>query len=138
MVELAAGQNVYMQGDTGSRFYIIKEGSVTCTKTTDPTKPPAVFTLNAGQFFGERALLKDEVRQVLRPGLHHQHPDDGRCCSVLSSFPWYSYWFLTLLQVCCKPGDLDGYSRHSQLSFEADSTHAGLGGIVYWVLAWIC
>ncbi|KAA6429168.1 MAG: cGMP-dependent kinase, partial [Trebouxia sp. A1-2] len=60
VVELAAGQNVYMQGDTGSRFYVIKEGSVTCTKTTDPTKPPAVFTLNAGQFFGERALLKDE------------------------------------------------------------------------------
>jgi len=64
VVELAAGQNVYMQGDTGSRFYIIKEGSVTCTKTTDPTKPAAVFTLNAGQFFGERALLKDEVRQA--------------------------------------------------------------------------
>ncbi|DBA85047.1 TPA: cGMP-dependent protein kinase [Trebouxia sp. C0005] len=64
VVELAAGQNVYMQGDTGSRFYVIKEGSVTCTKTTDPTKPPAVFTLNAGQFFGERALLKDEVRQA--------------------------------------------------------------------------
>ena len=58
MVELAAGQNVYMQGDTGSRFYIIKEGSVTCTK------PPALFTLNAGQFFGERALLKDEVRRA--------------------------------------------------------------------------
>ena len=64
VVELAAGQNVYMQGDTGSRFYIIKEGSVTCTKTTDPTKPPALFTLNAGQFFGERALLKDEVRRA--------------------------------------------------------------------------
>ncbi|KAL0050057.1 hypothetical protein WJX82_003639 [Trebouxia sp. C0006] len=62
VVELAAGQNVYMQGDTGSCFYIIKEGCVTCTKTTDPTKPPAVFILNAGQFFGERALLKDEVR----------------------------------------------------------------------------
>ncbi len=77
VVELAAGQHVYMQGDTGSRFYIIKEGSVTCSKTTDPAKPPAVFTLNAGQFFGERALLKDEVRQAP---------------------------FLTLLQVCRKPG----------------------------------
>ena len=64
VVELAAGQHIYMQGDTGSRFYVIKEGSVTCSKTTDPSKPSAVFTLNAGQFFGERALLKDEIRQA--------------------------------------------------------------------------
>jgi len=65
VVELAAGQQVYAQGDTGSRFYIIKEGSVTCTKTTKPSKPPAVFTLTAGQFFGERALLKDEIRHAV-------------------------------------------------------------------------
>ncbi|DBA94882.1 TPA: cGMP-dependent protein kinase [Trebouxia sp. C0004] len=69
VVELAAGQNVYMQGDTGSRFYVIKEGSVTCSKTTHPAKPPAVFTLNAGQFFGERALLKDDVRQATCTGI---------------------------------------------------------------------
>lgn len=65
VVELAAGQQIYMQGDTGSRFYVIKEGSVTCSKATDPSKPSAVFTLKAGQFFGERALLKDEIRQAI-------------------------------------------------------------------------
>ncbi len=112
MVELAAGQNVYMQGDTGSCFYVIKEGSVTCTKTTDPTKPPAVFTLNAGQFFGERALLKDEVRQAPL------------------------YWVFS--HFCKSAASLDGYTRHSQLSFEARLTHAGLGCTVYWFLAWTC
>lgn len=64
VMELSAGQQLYAQGDQGSRFYVINEGSVTCVKTTHPSKPPAVFTLNAGQFFGERALLKDEVRQA--------------------------------------------------------------------------
>ena len=104
VVELAAGQNVYMQGDTGSRFYIIKEGSVTCTKTTDPTKPPAVFTLNAGHFFGERALLKDEVRQVLRPGyiIISTHMMGGAAvCSA--AIPCILTGLVTLLQVCCKP-----------------------------------
>lgn len=103
VVEVAAGQNVYMQGDTGSRFYIIKEGLVTCTKTTDPTKPPALFTLNAGQFFGERALLKDEVRQVLRPGCIMSSQMMGGAAVCPAAFPCILTGFLTLLQVCCKP-----------------------------------
>ena len=64
VMEVAAGEQLYAQGDTGSRFYVIKEGSVTCTKTADPSRPAAVTTLTAGQFFGERALLKDEIRQA--------------------------------------------------------------------------
>ena len=60
--EFNAGQQIYCQGDTGSRLYIIKEGSVTMSKTTDPAKAPAVLTVNAGQVFGERALIKDEIR----------------------------------------------------------------------------
>lgn len=64
VAEYCAGQQVYCQRDTGSRFYIIKEGSVTCTKSADPAKAPALLTLNAGQYFGERALIKDEIRRV--------------------------------------------------------------------------
>ena len=70
VAEYGAGQHIYSQGDTGSRFYVIREGSVTCTKTADPAKAPAVLTLNAGQYFGERALIKDEIR--------HEH---GSVCS---------------------------------------------------------
>lgn len=62
VAEYNSGQAVYCQGDTGSRFYVIKEGSVTCSKATDPTRTPAVSVLNAGQYFGERALIKDEIR----------------------------------------------------------------------------
>ena len=64
MAEYNSGQAVYCQGDTGSRFYVIKEGSVTCSKATDPARNPAVSVLNAGQYFGERALIKDEIRYV--------------------------------------------------------------------------
>ena len=64
VAEYNSGQAVYCQGDTGSRFYVIKEGSVTCSKAADPARTPAVSVLNAGQYFGERALLKDEIRCV--------------------------------------------------------------------------
>ena len=62
VMEVPAGQQLYAQGETGSRFYVIKEGSITCTKASSPSRPAAVSTLTAGQFFGERALLKDEIR----------------------------------------------------------------------------
>lgn len=62
VAEYSIGQAVYCQGDTGSRFYVIKEGSVSCSKATDPARTPAVSVLNAGQYFGERALIKDEIR----------------------------------------------------------------------------
>ena len=62
VTDYGAGQQIYSQGETGSRFFVIREGSVTCTKTADPAKAPAVLTLNAGQYFGERALIEDEIR----------------------------------------------------------------------------
>ena len=61
---MAAGEQLYAQGETGSRFYVIKEGSVTCSKAGDASKPAALTSLTAGQFFGERALLKDDIRQA--------------------------------------------------------------------------
>ena len=64
VAEYNSGQAVYCQGDTGSRFYVIKEGSVTCSKAIDPARTPAVSILNAGQYFGERALIKDEIRSA--------------------------------------------------------------------------
>ena len=64
VAEYSSGQAVYCQGDTGSRFYVIKEGSVTSSKSTDPARTPAVSVLNAGQYFGERALIKDEIRHA--------------------------------------------------------------------------
>lgn len=89
VAEYSSGQAVYCQGDTGSRFYVIKEGSVTSSKTTDPARNPAVSVLNAGQFFGERALIKDEIRRASLPVLHSLCPWSWLACTTarLSSDP---------------------------------------------------
>lgn len=52
---------IIRQGDQGDAFYVIKEGSVVC-RVNDGGAGTDVATLNAGQFFGEMALLKDTPR----------------------------------------------------------------------------
>ncbi len=53
----------YMQGDPGDQFYIIKEGeAVVYQQTSQGTR--TVNRLFKADFFGERALLKDEPRCV--------------------------------------------------------------------------
>ena len=44
------------------RFYIIKEGSVALSKVAAPGLEAVTATLGEKTFFGERALLKAEVR----------------------------------------------------------------------------
>jgi CRP-like cAMP-binding protein len=56
-VHFSAGDQVITIGVTGSTFYIIKEGAVECRD-----KNGACFTLNSGEFFGERSILTDEPR----------------------------------------------------------------------------
>lgn len=48
------------EGEPGDKFYIIRAGSVTITKKNEGK----VSELGQGAFFGERALLKDDVRQA--------------------------------------------------------------------------
>jgi putative ABC transport system ATP-binding protein len=55
-----AGTTIFRQGDRGDRLYLIRRGSVDVV--TDSDKPAA--RLNEGDFFGERALLTDEPRNV--------------------------------------------------------------------------
>ena len=62
VTEFEQGTVVFKQGDVGDRFYIIKEGSVTLSKTEATGQKHTVTQLNAGASFGERALIKDEVR----------------------------------------------------------------------------
>lgn len=49
------GTVIIAQGNDNNTFYIIKSGTVTVTQSDTE-----IAQLNAGQFFGERALLKDE------------------------------------------------------------------------------
>ena len=63
MVE--SGQDVFRQGDTGSKFYVILEGSVGIIINLDtPTAkgPTQVSSLHRGDAFGELALLYNKPR----------------------------------------------------------------------------
>ena len=62
-VEFRAGQTIFRQGERGDRFYIIQEGAVVVSKTAGGERT-VLARLGEGAYFGERALIKDDVRQA--------------------------------------------------------------------------
>ncbi|EIE24738.1 putative cGMP-dependent protein kinase [Coccomyxa subellipsoidea C-169] len=60
-VEFKAGQTIFRQGEKGDRFYIVQEGAVTVSKTSAGERT-VLAKLAEGSYFGERALIKDDVR----------------------------------------------------------------------------
>eukprot|EP01083_Nonionella_stella_P085326 236565_1 len=56
-----AGDVIIKQGDKGDKFYIIKEGKAQVIKH-DQLKQVAHGALSTGDYFGERALLKNDTR----------------------------------------------------------------------------
>jgi len=62
-VKTVKGEEVVRQGDEGSYFYLIHKGSCIVTrKTNDSDEPEELACLNAGDSFGEEALLSDSKR----------------------------------------------------------------------------
>ena len=57
-----SNDKIITQGESGDTFYVIKEGSVKCTIKTKPDEEKEVLRLEKGQYFGERALLKNANR----------------------------------------------------------------------------
>mgnify|MGYP000681095193 CR=1 FL=1 len=58
-----AGQNVITEGDDGEVFYLVMSGEAVATKTLQPGTPATqVASYKPGDYFGERALLKNEPR----------------------------------------------------------------------------
>ena len=54
---------IISEGQDGNLFYLIMEGSAIATKTLEPGKPPQqVLQYGVGDYFGERALIKNEPR----------------------------------------------------------------------------
>jgi hypothetical protein len=51
-----SGEAVFTAGDTGSDLFIIEEGRVELSVAS----PPATYSLEVGDFFGERALVYDQ------------------------------------------------------------------------------
>jgi hypothetical protein len=58
------GETIIRQGNTGDHFYIIAEGSVGVFRTDEAGKETKLTVLNQGAYFGEKALLKEDVRQA--------------------------------------------------------------------------
>ncbi len=50
------------QGERGERFYLIQEGAVSVMRTNSAGDRQAMAKLGVGAYFGERALIRDEVR----------------------------------------------------------------------------
>ncbi|MCZ7601307.1 MAG: cyclic nucleotide-binding domain-containing protein [Melioribacteraceae bacterium] len=57
-----ANEYIFYQGDPGIGLYIVREGSVVIKQSIDDKEPIDMATLTRGDFFGELALLDDEVR----------------------------------------------------------------------------
>jgi len=62
----SAGEVIFKQGEAGNRFYIVKTGEVDGVVTGEK---PETFRLTRGDFFGERALLKNEPRAATMTAL---------------------------------------------------------------------
>ena len=57
-----AGEIIVKEGDIGDLFYIIKQGVVDVFKESCGLK--SIKEMSTGDFFGEKALLSDDIRQA--------------------------------------------------------------------------
>jgi len=62
--EFAKGAAIIKQGDAGDEFFVIRQGEATVHVKDDSGATKQVGTLKAGDYFGENALLRDEVRMA--------------------------------------------------------------------------
>ncbi|XP_034027080.1 cGMP-dependent protein kinase 2 [Thalassophryne amazonica] len=59
------GEHIIREGEEGSTFYIIAHGKVKVTQSTESHKlPQTINTLQKGDYFGEKALISDDVRSA--------------------------------------------------------------------------
>jgi putative ABC transport system ATP-binding protein len=57
VVELAAGEALFYEGDQGELVYLIEEGELEIVKSAGPRLPATVRRLHAGEYFGELAPM---------------------------------------------------------------------------------
>ena len=55
---------IFYQGDPGNALYIIVEGSIKISQTSDDEIEIPLVELNSGDFLGELALIDDDIRSA--------------------------------------------------------------------------
>ncbi|XP_030627263.1 cGMP-dependent protein kinase 2 [Chanos chanos] len=59
------GEYIIREGEEGNTFFIIAKGEVTVTQSTDGCpEPQEIKTLGVGDYFGEKALISEDVRSA--------------------------------------------------------------------------
>ncbi|XP_029496623.1 cGMP-dependent protein kinase 2-like [Oncorhynchus nerka] len=59
------GEYIIREGEEGNTFFIIAKGEVCVTQTTEGcTEPWEIKTLGVGDYFGEKALISEDVRSA--------------------------------------------------------------------------
>jgi len=58
------GDVIIRQGNTGDQFYIIAEGDVGVWRSDDGAPEKKLVVLHQGGYFGEKALMREDVRQA--------------------------------------------------------------------------
>ncbi|KAF7667862.1 hypothetical protein LDENG_00040760 [Lucifuga dentata] len=59
------GEYIIREGEEGNTFFIISKGEVIVTQTTDGfAEPQEIKTLGVGDYFGEKALISEDVRSA--------------------------------------------------------------------------
>mmetsp|Transcript_82030 Transcript_82030/g.180263 ORF Transcript_82030/g.180263 Transcript_82030/m.180263 type:complete len:797 (+) Transcript_82030:57-2447(+) len=64
MQEFSKGDTIIKQGDSGDEFFVIRSGEASVNIKDDNGTTNKVAKLKAGDYFGENALLRDEVRMA--------------------------------------------------------------------------
>ena len=62
LVEVAAGESIFEQGESGETMYIVEEGEVDIVLPASGGEDRLLATLSRGDFFGEMAVLESEPR----------------------------------------------------------------------------
>ncbi|TMS04964.1 cGMP-dependent protein kinase 2, partial [Larimichthys crocea] len=59
------GEHIIREGEEGNTFFIIAKGEVIVTQSTEGfAEPKAIKTLGVGDYFGEKALISEDVRSA--------------------------------------------------------------------------
>mmetsp|Transcript_33856 Transcript_33856/g.72154 ORF Transcript_33856/g.72154 Transcript_33856/m.72154 type:complete len:318 (-) Transcript_33856:79-1032(-) len=62
VLSFPAGTTIIQQGDIGDAFFFVYEGEVVASRVSPESPEPSTFAHQAGDYFGELALLRNEPR----------------------------------------------------------------------------